>query len=127
MLLTEIMIGSINKESYREQENSEGLRENLDLLEERHERSSICQATYKKAVERYYNQRVRNKALRVGDYVLRKNEVSHAQPGGKLSQTWEGPYKVIKAHHNGSYSIETPEGRQIPRTLNARNLRKFHI
>lgn len=114
MLPVEITMSSIWTEYFEGKENDENLRENLDLLEEWQEHSSMSQAAYKKIVERYYNQRVKNKVFWVGDYVLRKNGVSHAQPRGKLSQTWEGPYKVVEAHHNGSYSLETPEGRQIP-------------
>ena len=70
---------------------------------------------------------MKNKAFWVGGYVLRRNEVSHAQPRGKLGQTWEVPYKIIEAHCNGSYSLDTTEGRQIPKTWNAINLRKFRI
>ena len=76
------MIGSLRTEYYKEQENSEGLRENLDLLEEQRVLSSIGQDAYKKAVERYYNQRVRNKAFRVGDYVLKKTKSAMPNPGG---------------------------------------------
>lgn len=87
----------------------------------------MSHATYKKVVERCYNQCVKDQAFGVGDFVLQENEVSHAQPRGKLSQIWEGPYKVIEAHRTGSYSLETLEGRKIPRTWNVRNLRKFHV
>ena len=78
-------------------------------------------------MERYYNQHVKDKAFRVGDFVLWKNEVIHAQPRGKLSQTWEGPYIVVEAHCYGSYSLETLKVRQIHRTWKMRNLRKFRI
>ena len=127
MLLVEMMIGSTRTDYCQEQTNKMNLRENLVLLEEQRECSSIRQAAYKKIAERHYNQRVKDKAFRVGDYVLRKNEAKHTQPHGKLSQTWEGLYKVVEVHRNGSYSLEKPEGRQILRIWNARNLRKFHF
>lgn len=56
----------------------------MDLIEERHEQSNIRQAAYKHVVEKYYKQRVKEKAFGVGDYVLRQNEASRAQPWGKL-------------------------------------------
>lgn len=100
MLLVEMMMGSIRIEYCQEQANDKDLRENLDLLEERQERSNICQSTYKGVAEGYYNQRAKDKAFRFGDHVLWKYEVSNAQPCGKLSPKWEGPYKVVEAHRN---------------------------
>lgn len=95
--------------------NDEDLRHNLYVIEEKHDQSNVRQAAYKSAVEGYYNQRVKEKASSIGDYVLRKNEKSHAQPQGKLGPTWERPYKATGAHRNGPYTLETIEGIPIPR------------
>ena len=59
--------------------------------------------------------------------MLRKNKAIRAQPQGKLGPVWEGPYRVVEANQNGAYALETMEGREIPRTWNARNLRKFYF
>lgn len=83
------------------------------------------QAAYKRVTKRYYNQMVKEKSFKVGEYVLRRNEASRAQPQGKLGPTWEGPYKIVEANQNRVYILETMEGSQIPRTWNARNLKKF--
>ena len=56
------------------------------------------------------------RAFRVGDLVMRRNEASLAEPLGKLSPTWEGPYIVVEAHEKGSYILETIDRREIPRT-----------
>lgn len=77
---------------------------------------------YKQAIKRYYNQRVKEKSFRMGEYVLRRNKASRAHPQGKLGPIWEGPYKVVQANQNGTYNPETTKGRQIPRTWNAKNL-----
>ena len=37
---------------------------------------------------------------------MRMHEASLAEPLGKLSPTWEGPYKVVEAHEKGSYILE---------------------
>lgn len=42
-----------------------------------------------------------------------------------MGPTWEGSYKIIESNRNDAYALETVEGRQIPRTWNARNLKKF--
>lgn len=112
---------------FQEKINDEDLRHNLDLIKERCERSNIRQVAYKNAVEGYYNSRVKDKAFKVRYYVLRKNKASHAQPWGKLGPKWDGPYKVTKAHRNGSYALKTIKGRLIPRTWNARNLKKLYF
>lgn len=66
---------------FQEKNNNEDLIENLDIIKERLEWSNICQAVYKNVVERNYNHRVKEKAFKVGNYVLRKNEASHSQQG----------------------------------------------
>ncbi|GJU26784.1 hypothetical protein Tco_1165405 [Tanacetum coccineum] len=77
-----------------EKTNDQKLRLDLDLLEERREIAAIREAKYKQRVEKYYNKKVRHVQFKVGEFVLRKNEVSWAANTGKLGPTWEGPYKA---------------------------------
>ena len=112
---------------FNEEETETDMRANLDLLQERREVAALRQATYKSQTEKYYNRRVKERACKVGDLVLRKNEASRAENQGKLSQNWEGPYKVVEAHLNGSYVLETLQGTPIPRTWNIANLKKYHL
>ncbi|KAL4557869.1 hypothetical protein LXL04_036063 [Taraxacum kok-saghyz] len=74
--------------------------------------------------EKYYKNRVRNRACKVGDWVLRKNEASKQESLGKLGPNWEGPYQVVEAQRNGSYILATVTGKQLPRTWNMNNLRR---
>ncbi|GKG46599.1 hypothetical protein Tco_0501445, partial [Tanacetum coccineum] len=71
--------------------NDEELRLNLNLLEERHERMTICEAKAKLNMTKYYNARVIGVTFRPGDFVYRSNDASHAVDGGKLGLKWEGP------------------------------------
>ncbi|XP_023746717.1 uncharacterized protein LOC111894856 [Lactuca sativa] len=91
MLRMEVAVNTLRVANKDEESNIKDLRINLDILEEKREESGVRQAAYKHATERYYNQRVKEKAFKVGEYVLRKNEASRAQPQGKLGPTWEGP------------------------------------
>nr|KAJ0193280.1 hypothetical protein LSAT_V11C800420460 [Lactuca sativa] len=125
VLPMEITIGTLRAVNADEESNAQDLRLNLDVLKERREKSEIRQAAYKCVTERYYNKRVKEKLFRIGEYVLRRSEASRTQPQGKMGLVWEGPYKVIEANRNGAYVLETVEGRRIPRTWNARNLKKF--
>lgn len=78
---------------------------NLDLIEEKCDMEALRQETYKVYVEKYYNKRVKERAFKIGDQVLRKNKSSHIDPRGKLGRTWEGPYKFVEEHWKGSYIL----------------------
>nr|GEW97164.1 reverse transcriptase domain-containing protein [Tanacetum cinerariifolium] len=58
--------------------NDEELRLNLDMLEERCERTAIREAKAKLKMTKYYNARVRGVTFRSGDFVYRSNDASHA-------------------------------------------------
>ncbi|GKC92302.1 reverse transcriptase domain-containing protein [Tanacetum coccineum] len=85
--------------------NDEELRLNLDLLEERHERTSIRKAKAKLKMIKYYNAKVRGVTFRPGDFVYHSNDASHAVHGGKLGPKWEGPYEVMQALRDGAYML----------------------
>nr|GEW82668.1 reverse transcriptase domain-containing protein [Tanacetum cinerariifolium] len=74
--------------------NDKELRINLDLLEERQERAAVCEARAKSKMMKYYNVRVRGVAFKLGDFVYRSNDASHAVAGKKLGPKWEGPCEV---------------------------------
>ncbi|GJY88224.1 reverse transcriptase domain-containing protein [Tanacetum coccineum] len=61
-----------NVSSYDEHKNDEDLRLNLDLLEERRDLAALREARYKQQMEQYYNSKVHQRYLKVGDFVLRK-------------------------------------------------------
>ncbi|GJV67647.1 hypothetical protein Tco_1483156 [Tanacetum coccineum] len=110
--------------SVNEKTNDQELRLNLDLLDERREIAAIREARYKQQVEKYYNKKVRHVQFKVGEFVLRRNDVSRAANTGKLGPTWEGPYKVIQAFQSGAYKLSNMEGEEIHRTWHACNLRR---
>ncbi|GJS83238.1 hypothetical protein Tco_0749779 [Tanacetum coccineum] len=96
--------------------NDDELRLNLDLVEERRERAAIREAQVKLKMKRYYDARVKNVALRPGDFVYRSNDASHAVEGGKLGPKWEVPYEVLDALGDGTYKLRSSDGAVLPRT-----------
>lgn len=54
------------------------------MVEERREMATLREAKYKHQTEQYYNQRVHKTHLKVGDFVLRKNEASRQEGEKKL-------------------------------------------
>ncbi|XP_071729066.1 uncharacterized protein [Rutidosis leptorrhynchoides] len=62
-----------------------GLKENLDLLEERRDAAAIREASNKQKISKYYNQRVKERTFRLGDFVWRNNNASRVKNTGKLA------------------------------------------
>ncbi|XP_077245948.1 uncharacterized protein LOC143885765 [Tasmannia lanceolata] len=112
--------------SFNEQLNDDGLRTNLDLLEEAREESRIRVAAYKQKVSNYHDSKIRPRNFRTGDLVLRKAAVSQPTKVGKLSPTWEGPYRVKEVIRPGSYKLETLEEHLLPHAWNSKNLRRYY-
>ncbi|GJS99663.1 reverse transcriptase domain-containing protein [Tanacetum coccineum] len=107
--------------------NDEELRLNLDLLEERRERTAIREAKAKLKMTKYYNARVRGVTFRPGDFVYRSNEASYVADGGKLGPKWEGPYEVTEALRDGAYKLRSVDGTVLLRTWNITNLKKCYV
>ncbi|XP_077215668.1 uncharacterized protein LOC143850295 [Tasmannia lanceolata] len=112
--------------SFNEQLNSDGLRANLDLLEEIREESRIRVAAYKQKVSNYHDSKIRPREFRTGDLVLRRAAVSQPTKVGKLSPTWEGPYRVKEIIRPGSYKLETLEEHLLLHAWNSKNLRRYY-
>ncbi|XP_077252349.1 uncharacterized protein LOC143891691 [Tasmannia lanceolata] len=100
--------------NFDEKLNGDGLRANLDLLEEAREESRIRVAAYKQKVSNYHDLKIRPREFRAGDLVLRKPAISQPKKVEKLSPIWEGPYRVKDVIPLGSYKLETLEEHLLP-------------
>ncbi|GJY88246.1 reverse transcriptase domain-containing protein [Tanacetum coccineum] len=116
VLPPEIGLPTYRVYSYDEHQNTEDLRLNLDLLEERRDLAALREARYKQHMEQYYNSKVHHTYLKVGDFVLRKNEASRQEGQRKLNPNWEGPYQIIEAKRPGTYVLKDLNGKLVPRT-----------
>ena len=76
VLLPEMVFPTLCTSDYKQADFEEGVRANLDLLEERRAETHLRTLAYKKAVARIYNRKVRPRPIKVRDLVLRKVEVS---------------------------------------------------
>lgn len=111
---------------YSTQANDQELRLNLDELEEKRDQAHICMAQYKNLISQYYNSWVRPRSYRVGDLVMRNNEVSHVMPTGAFNPKREDPYRIAEVYSAGTYKLQTLEGRILPRTWHSSHLRLLH-
>ncbi|XP_020592205.1 uncharacterized protein LOC110032761 [Phalaenopsis equestris] len=107
--------------------NEEKLRQQLDLLPEIRDVSHLRAASYRQRVARYFNRRVKPRPISVGDLVLRSIEAAgHGPQRNKLSPLWEGPYIVATMIKPGTFKLKDSDGKILPRTWNAENLRKYY-
>ncbi|XP_071728143.1 uncharacterized protein [Rutidosis leptorrhynchoides] len=123
----EINVPTMRIASFDESSNSEELRENLNLVEERREMAAKKEAINKQRIASYYNKRVQPLSFQLDDLVWRKNEASRAEDTGKLGSKWEGPYKVIDVSDTGAYRLENLDGKAIKHTWHAQTLKRCYI
>ncbi|VFQ95106.1 unnamed protein product [Cuscuta campestris] len=113
-------------ETFDAQGNEENLRAELHLIDERRERAYMRAENYRRQVKSYHDQRVRPRQFKMGDWVLRKREVSRPTDGGKFAKSFEGPYIIKEVLADGTFRLQTPTGGDVPRVWNAANLIKFY-
>ncbi|XP_016192308.1 uncharacterized protein LOC107633185 [Arachis ipaensis] len=98
-----------------------------DLVEETGEMAHLSETALKQRIALRYNVKVLERDFEERDLVLRRNDVSLPTPGeGKLGANWKGPYRVKEVLDKGAYRLERLDGKDIPRTWNAGNLRRFY-
>ncbi|GKA90500.1 hypothetical protein Tco_0812370 [Tanacetum coccineum] len=127
VLLAEIGMSTVRTAEIDMVQNDEALKQYLDLLEEKREQATICEARSKAKKEKYYNSKVCNTSFKPGDLVYQINDASHAEDRGKLGPKWEGPYEVTKALGKGAYKLRDPNGKLLSRTWKVSNLKKCYV
>ncbi|XP_050207651.1 uncharacterized protein LOC126657071 [Mercurialis annua] len=127
MVPVEIGMPTIRVQYFDEQQNEESTRLCLDLPEERREQALLHIETYKQRMATYHNKRVKPLTFEIGDLVLRRADITKGNAGvSKLGANWEGPYQVKKVGKGGAYYLTYMSGRDLPRTWNARVLKRFY-
>ena len=110
-------------QGYQPADNHEARMYDLDSLETKRSTALANILRYQSIVARAYNKNVKPRKFQVGDLVWRKADIL-GHPG-KLEGTWEGPYKVVGVHVNGSYDLEE-DGNPLRRPWNGQNLQKYN-
>ncbi|XP_057738155.1 uncharacterized protein LOC130955332 [Arachis stenosperma] len=98
-----------------------------DLIDEAREIAHLTETALKQRMALRYNTKVLKREFEPNDLVLRRNDIGLPTPGeGKLAANWEGPYRVKKVMGKGAFKLERLDGKEVPRTWNADNLRRFY-
>ena len=96
---------------FQEENNNDQLQVNLDCIDEVREKASNKMTKYQQKMAEYYNKRVKLRWFDIGDLVLWKvTPTTRDFVQGKLSPTWEGPYRVVHYSRQGNYHLETLDG-----------------
>jgi len=128
LIAVEIGEPSTRYDQATEESNNEEMRVSLDLLEGRREAALIRIAAQKQVIERYYNRKARLRFFKIGDFVLKKVfQSANAANSGKLSPTWEGPYRVCDIAGKGAYELETMDGKILPSNWNVVHLKRYYF
>ena len=107
--------------------NEERLREELDLVDKVRELARLTEMSRKQRVAQRYNARVVKREFIIGDLVLRRASIGLKNAkDGKLAANWEGLYRVTRSTRKGAYALETLQGRELPRTFNVADLRRYY-
>lgn len=112
--------------NYDPQQNDEGMKLALDLIDEVRDEANARIVENQKRTSFYYNLRVKERFFQVGELVLRKVEASGVGGQGKMAPNWEGPYQVKSVSGQGSYRLQTLGGVEIPRSWHASNLKIYY-
>jgi hypothetical protein len=121
------MLPTFHIEEFEETANNEAIRLELDLIDEKRADALTRLAAHKRKVEKYYNSKVKLRKFADGSLVLRRVfQNTKVQGAGVLGPTWEGPYRVRRAIHGGTYELEKQEGLVFIHPWNAENLRQYY-
>ncbi|KAF9626171.1 hypothetical protein IFM89_031298 [Coptis chinensis] len=83
--------------------------------------------TYQDSMKRSYDKKLRARAFKPGDWVLRTRQRSNEEPNsGKLGENWEGPFIIERLASKGSYFLKNLAGDVLTKPWNAYHLRLFH-
>ena len=121
MILVEVGIPSLRRETYNQDENHALMSYELDLLEEKHDLAPLRIASYKRRSKRYFNSKVKEKRFKEGDLVLRKvlpntKEVN----AGVFGSNWEGLYMIADVLRPGAYRLKRLDGQVCAKILECR-------
>jgi hypothetical protein len=80
---------------------------------------------YQAKTIKWCDRKVRLKNIKPGHLVLQR--ITNPDIVGKLQLKWEGPFLVVSSSRPGSYKLKDVDGNDIPKSLNANELRRYFV
>ncbi|XP_074377084.1 uncharacterized protein LOC141718606 [Apium graveolens] len=126
MLPIEVESPSHRAINFDEIANEEGLRKNIDLIDEVRDQAVARMEKYKEKTKEHFSKKSRVKNFQVGDLVLRDKEALDPTNTGNLMPKWEGPYRIKEVLSPETYKLMSIDETKIPNTWHGLRLRKFY-
>ncbi|XP_074327002.1 uncharacterized protein LOC141664945 [Apium graveolens] len=126
MMPIEVGSPSYRAINFKEEANEEGLKTNMELIDEVRDQAVQRMEKYKEKTREHFSKKSRVKNFQVRDLVLRDTEASDPTNTGKLMPTWEGPYKIKEVLRPGTYKHLNMDDSEVPNTWHGLRLRKFY-
>ena len=100
----EVGLSSYRVENYDEENNTEQMMAELDLVEKKREQALIWTAAHNQVVAKYYNKKFRPKTFKVGDMII-KNVLVQESGLGSFGPKWDRPFRVTDVMRLGTYRL----------------------
>ncbi|XP_060972480.1 uncharacterized protein LOC115717832 [Cannabis sativa] len=127
MVPVEVGVGSLRRDVFNISQNAEKQLVHLDLLEEKGDQAHLKNAANQEHTARYFNSKVKERTLRVGDLVLRKVMPNTKNPThGVFGDNWEGPYLIAEKIGHATYRLTELDGTAIRRAWNDESLKFYY-
>jgi hypothetical protein len=125
VLTPESYLKSARVVHFNAEDQTEARELDSNLLEERHNTSLANVQKYQESLERYYNKRVVQRELNIGDLLLKKD--IHTRDKHKFSSPWEGPFIIVDIVAPRAYVLAEVDGGMLPNTWNIDQLHKYYV
>ena len=127
VITAEVHMANHKVMKYQDEDNEEQLCLNLDLIDEVRMDAEQRTARYKNLMAKQYDAMVKPRRFNIGDLVLKRVFLATRNPAhGKLGPNWEGPYRIINCKRQGSYYLETLDGRKLEHPWNIEHLKRYY-
>lgn len=126
VISVEISLNSPRIEDFEGNDSVEGLRLDNDLLEEVRDEEMAAMVQYQNKIVKHFNKGVKTKNFQVNNLLLRESASSQPTVTGKLKAPWEGPYKISRVIHPGTYELKQLDGEVIKNAWNGIHLKFFN-
>ena len=124
---TEVHMANHRVTMYQDKDNEEQLCLNLNLIDKVRTDADERTTRYKNLMARQYDAMVKPRRFNIEDLVSKKVSLAIKNPAhGKLGPNWEGPYKIISCKRQGSYYLESLDGRKLEHSWNVEHLRRYY-
>ena len=123
---TEMGVPTLRTEIF-EKANIEAIAKDLDMAVELCEVVAVRMPSYQQRITNLYNRRIRQRAFRAGDLVLRRVFENTVDPtDDKFQPNLERPCMIVKVGTVGSYALDKLDGMSMPKMWNAMHLKRYY-